>query len=56
MKIIISVILAILIVVVCFLWLLFLGSSHNVPSETHLTFAVLIIALIAILFVVRKSK
>ena len=50
------------ILIICFLilsifiWLLFLGSSHNVDIGTHISFALIIILLLFILFVFNAKK
>ena len=45
-----------LLIIICWLWLLTGASGHNISNETHITFAVLILFLGFVLFLLIKSK
>mgnify|MGYP000107515188 CR=1 FL=1 len=56
MKVFILILLGISIIVVGFVWLLFLSSSHNVPSKTHLTYGLLLLGLLICFVLLFKNK
>ena len=51
----IKVLLIIVLVAVSLVWILFLGSGHNVPSSTHVSFLITILILSSIIIGINKS-